>query len=257
MKVHTHIANAFMPLRNAIEQLDETFGNADKVLHAKRNTIKLLTISDLQIVAKKFRSPNHLQGWIYKNFRHSKARRSFEHAQHLATLGINTPAPIAYVEHYNNYRLGSSYYLCAYCEHNFSMQEVMQNPDHEKFKIIEAFTRFTYAMHEAGVLHLDHNAGNTLVTRSNEGYSFSVIDINRMQFRLPPKTLTLTQRLNNFVRLTDNKEVMRRFATIYAQCVRTNPETCITLLEKLKNKHHKKLLRKQCLKKLINGQAPK
>lgn len=251
---HTaHIADAFGAISDDINNIQAEFEASDSVLHAKRNTIKQLQLGKYSVVAKLFNPPGLLRAWIYANFRRSKARRSFEHAAQLRTLGVNTPEPVAYIESVRHCRLGASYYLSLLCNHDFSMQEVMQNPDHEKFKIIEGFARFTYSMHEAGVLHLDHNAGNTLITKTDSTYRYSVIDINRMQFVLPPRQLSLKQRLNNFVRLTDNNAIMRSFATTYAQCVNEKPETCIALLNKLKTRHNQKLRVKRFFKALLKG----
>ena len=84
---------------------------------------------------------------------------------------------------------------------------------------LRSFVRFTFTMHQAGALHCDHNAGNTLIRENGNDDQFTVIDINRMQF----KSLTLRERLNNFVRLSDHPIVLKTIADSYAQCMKISP----------------------------------
>ena len=45
-----------------------------------------------------------------------------------------------------------------------------------------AFARYTAALHQAGILHLDYSPGNILIHHNEiDGYSFSLVDVNRMQ----------------------------------------------------------------------------
>ena len=41
---------------------------------------------------------------------------------------------------------------------------------------------YTAVMHEREVLHLDYSPGNILWDKDDEGYHFTVVDINRMRF---------------------------------------------------------------------------
>lgn len=249
--IHIHIAKPFAQLRNEFNTLEMHFSNSNNILHQKRNVIKQVTFGSHNLVVKSFKQPSRIQSWIYANLRHSKARRSFEHAERLKALGINTPEAIAYIEHTHNNSLGKSYYVSLFLKHDLSMQDVMvemmQTATDEALSIIKAFTRFTFSMHQNNVLHLDHNAGNTLICTSGDGYLFSVIDINRMQF----KTLSLKQRLNNFVRLTDNPLILSTFANTYADCMNIDRRICQQLLTALNNKHNFKLRLKRRAKKLL------
>ena len=48
--------------------------------------------------------------------------------------------------------------------------------------ILKAFADFSHDLHRKGVWHVDYSGGNILINRTDEGYTFSLVDINRMQF---------------------------------------------------------------------------
>ncbi len=134
------------------------------------------------------------------------------------------------------------------------MQEVLQNISagananrEVSLAILRAFTKFTYTMHEAGVLHHDHNASNTLVNKASSNYQFAIIDINRMQF----KSLRRQERLQNFVRLSDDLCVMKTIASVYAECINISPARCYDEIMTLKRRHWRRIAAKRKFKKLI------
>ncbi|MDG2078952.1 MAG: hypothetical protein P8J26_05535, partial [Pseudomonadales bacterium] len=86
---------------------------------------------------------------------------------------------------------------------------------------------------------------------NDNNYEFAIIDINRMQF----KKLTLRERLNNFVRLSDHPIVLRTIADSYAQCMKIPSDTCFEQLMQLKRQHWRRLRLKTRLKKLIGRQG--
>ncbi len=248
----THVAQNYIRQTAAIADLLEDFESRGETLHRKRNTVKQMQLEDTAVVVKSFKVLRGIRAFVYGRIRKSKARRSYEHAQRLRTLGLETPEPIAFAEQHRRGQLGASYYICEYYPHDFSMAHALSiredgsRPD-DSDAIIEAFTRFTFDLHEAGVLHRDHNAGNTLVRRKAEGWTFAIIDINRMRFG----PLNLQQRMNNLVRLTDDVATMQLLARTYAGLAKESPERCEALLMREKQRHWRKLARKTRAKKLL------
>ena len=231
------------------------FDDEGEVLYQKRNVVKKRAFEDAYLVLKSFRKPGGLRSFIYGQRQKSKARRSFEYGQSLKLLGITTPPPVGYVEDRHHGRLGASYFICEYGKHDFAMTDVFSTteaaaeiPDTKA--VIQAFTRFTFDMHEAGVLHRDHNPGNTLVCKDKDSFRFSVIDINRMRFG----PVSLQERLNNFVRLTDDLEYMRLMARTYAELSGENADHCESLLLDLKRRHWRRLSLKKRAKTLLGKQ---
>lgn len=245
--LHFEITDAYAPHKAEILSLVSKFSESGTVLQQGRNTIKKIYLGDLPVVVKSFRNPGSLRGWIYANLVRSKAKKSFQHAQQLLANGIDTPEPIAWIEQVRNGRIESSFYLSLYAPHDMTMRDIFARNDQQATEIIQLFTRFTYAMHNAGILHLDHSANNTLITLTAEGYRFTVIDINRMKFG----KVSIRAGLKNFVRLTDNVAAMETIARIYADCTSTDPDWCRSTLLALKKRHVNKLALKRTLKNLF------
>ena len=260
-----HIAPEFAGLAGDLETMEAQFAANVDILHAKRNVLKKMQLGVHTVVAKAFKRPALIQGFVYASWRKSKALRSFEHAARLERLGISTPPPIAAIEHKTNHQLTDSYYITLHHPHDYSMEAVLhaieklnssdKANDTIVFKrnlaTLQSFVRFTYTMHQAGVFHCDHNAGNTLIRENGNDDQFTVIDINRMQF----KSLTLRERLNNFVRLSDHPIVLKTIADSYAQCMKISPNVCFKQLMQLKRQHWRRLRLKKRLKKLIGRQG--
>ena len=249
------IAPQFSHLQDALATLETQFTAGGETLYAKRNLIKRLTLAGHDLVVKSFRSPAALQAFVYAHWRSSKAKRSYEHALKLQQLGITTPQPVCYIEHRSTQALQQSFYVTLYYPHDYSMQTVLQGIDDagesgrdiQHMATLQDFVRFTYRLHQAGVLHQDHNAGNTLLRKNASGHDFALIDINRMQF----KPLSLDQRLNNFVRLSDNPVVLQCIATTYAQCLGIDEASCMQKLMQHKRAHWQRIARKQSAKRLL------
>ncbi|WP_439102840.1 glycosyltransferase [Congregibacter sp.] len=248
--IYTAVAPDYLQHRAAILKLLENFDASGEILHRKRNTVKKMLLCDTPVVVKSFNIPRGIRAFIYGRVRKSKARRSFEHARRLRTLGISTPEPIAFIEERRRGQLAASHYVSEYFPHDFSMTYGFSG--NEDSAIINAFTQFTFDLHEAGVLHWDHNPSNTLVRDQAGAWEFTIIDINRMRFG----SLSLKQRMKNFVRLTDDISTMKNLAHCYARLAGEHPELCETLLMKQKQRHWRKLALKKQLKRLF-GKGPR
>ena len=183
----------------------------------KRNTIKLFELGDKTINIKSFKVPHLVNRIVYKYFRKSKARRSYEYATFLLENGIGTPQPIAFFEHSNWIGLKDSYYVSEHLNVDLTYRELItipDYPDHEN--ILRQFTRFTFGLHEKGIEFLDHSPGNTLIKKGEEGqYQFYLVDLNRMNFHA---SMHFEQRMKNLSRLTSKKEMIAIMSDEYAKC---------------------------------------
>ena len=231
---------------DAIVTALESFDTQGETLHDQRNVVKRAQLNGQDVVIKSFRVPAAIQSVIYASFRKSKARRSFENASRLLSLGVSTPEPIAWVEEKSGARLGRSYYICRYQPHAQSMADILKPYDASDAsqRTLVAFTEFTFQLHQKNILHIDHNSGNTLISKDGDAHSFSLIDINRMRF-MP---LNLRQRMNNFVRLSDDAEVLQIIAHSYARVAGYQPTITATLLFALKKQHLRRIEKKRCMK---------
>jgi hypothetical protein len=218
--LNTSFISDHKALLNAIENFDSSgtlFGNGD------RNKIKLFDIDNKTVNIKSFKVPHLINKIAYKYFRKSKARRSYEYANALLKVGIGTPAPIAFVESFSFLGLDKSYYASEHLSCDLTYRELVEVPnfpDHNN--ILRQFTKFTFDLHEKGVEFLDHSPGNTLIKKIAENqYEFFLVDLNRMNFH---DAMSFEQRMNNFSRLTPQKEMIATMSNEYSKFYKEKTE---------------------------------
>lgn len=220
----------------------ENFGNQD------RNSLKLFQLNDLTINVKSFKIPNLVNQVAYRFFRKSKAQRSFEYAEKLKSKNIGTPQPIGYYELSTSFLFKKSYYLSEQLDCELTYRELTRDlnyPNHEE--ILRAFTRFTFELHESNILFLDHSPGNTLIKKTDKGYEFYLVDLNRMKF----KTLSFEDRIKNFARLTTHKSMVEVMSNEYAKLINEDYNKTFNLMWKLTQEFQEKFHRKRRLKKKL------
>ncbi|MBP9848976.1 MAG: Kdo domain containing protein [Flavobacterium sp.] len=217
----------------------------------KRNTIKIFELGNEVISIKSFKKPNIINKIVYRYFRKSKARRSFEFASKLMEMQIGTPQPIAFFENYDFIGLKESYYACEHLENVFEFREIVQNEAFEyRDFIIRKFTQFTFEMHEKGIEFLDHSPGNTLIHKNSDGsYSFFLVDLNRMKFH---ETLDFQTRMKNLSKITHKKDMIVVMSNEYAKLSKGNEtiifETMLGLTADFQYRFHRKKRFKKKLK---------
>ena len=182
----------------------------------KRNNIKLFEQNNFVYNFKSFKKPNILNQIIYRFFRESKAKRSYNYASILIEKNIGTPEPIAYFEKFNFLGLQNSYYVCQhiYADLTFTnLNTTPSFPDHEQ--ILREFIQFSYKLHENGIEFLDHSQGNTLIKKNQKGtYNFYLVDLNRMKFH---QSMDLDLRMKNLCRLTPKRYMVEIMSQEYAK----------------------------------------
>jgi hypothetical protein len=210
-----------LPFRFAqpdVYSLIKNFDTADGKLigDGKRNKVKFFILNNGLLNIKSFKIPVLINKIIYRYFRKSKARRSFEHAQILLMKNIGTPEPVAFYEQYSFSGLGKSYYLSEHINNDLTFRELITTPhlaDHET--ILRQFTHFCFELHEKGIEFLDHSPGNTLIKKISDGkFRFYLVDLNRMRFH---KSINFHQRMKNLQRLTTKKEIIKVMSNEYAK----------------------------------------
>ncbi|HFE6157336.1 TPA: lipopolysaccharide kinase InaA family protein [Legionella pneumophila] len=223
------------------------FDECQNILQKSRNTIKQLKINNISTVVKSFRIPDGINDFIYRYFRMSKSRRSFEYAEYLRYLNILTPRPIAYIEVFSKMRLYQSYYITEYYAYDFSIRELINMNLNDRDKILRLFVQFTYDMHQKGILHLDNSPGNTLIRRKGNGLEFCVVDINRLKIG----NVSLELGISNFNRISTDHEIVEVIADEYAKLTKSNQKDCLTTLWKHIKKYRAYSERKERIKKII------
>lgn len=182
MKVELFVNPDYSHLSAFIKHIPEDFGKTGKVLHTGRNELRVIECDGVKLVAKSFNKITLANRLIFAASRWSKANKTYNNAIKLINRKISTPAPVAYINIYNKGLLVNCYYICLFSEYR-SVEELFLLPITEAEEGLKAFAHYTVGLYKAGVYHGDYNLSNVLYQQSGHNFDFTLIDINRMQFR--------------------------------------------------------------------------
>ncbi|WP_162127588.1 Kdo domain containing protein [Flavobacterium phycosphaerae] len=227
----------------------QNFSTTGKMfIDGRRNKIKLFELNGRTLNVKSFKVPHLINRIIYRYFRKSKARRSFEFANKLIENGIGTPEPIAYLEHMDWIGLKDSYYVSEHLVADLTYRELVEIPNYpDGDNILRQFTRFSYLLHQKGIEFKDHSPGNTLIKKNESGaYDFFLVDLNRMEFH---HEMPFELRMKNLCRLTPHKEMVAVMSNEYAKVSGESEEKIFTTLWKMTADFQYRYYRKKRIKK--------
>ncbi|MFV8375577.1 lipopolysaccharide kinase InaA family protein [Flavobacterium sp. LB1P71] len=234
-----------------IHSLIEDFSHSGTIFgDGKRNLIKLFVLENRMVNVKSFKIPHLINKVVYKYFRKSKARRSFEYATALLEKGIGTPQPIAYFEKHNWMGLNNSFYISEHLQAELTFRELVLDPDYPDHEnILRQFTKFTFDLHEKGIEFLDHSPGNTLIKKGLQNqYEFFLVDLNRMNFH---EVMDFNSRMKNFHRLTPKIEMLTIMSEEYARLYHKEYDEVFAKMcfytNDFQMKFHRKIARKKKL----------
>lgn len=219
-------------------------------INGTRNKIKLFDMDGIIINVKSFKKPHFINKIVYKYFRKSKARRSYEYATTLLEKGIGTPQPIAFFEKFNLIGLQESYYASEHLEVDLTFRELVEISDYPDYEnILRQFTRFSFDLHEKGIEFKDHSPGNTLIKKKTDNqYQFFLVDLNRMEFH---KSMDFDIRMKNMSHLTPVKAMVVVMSNEYAKLCGEKEEFVFNTLWKYTSSFQEQFSRKRLLKKKI------
>lgn len=211
--------NNYAQLVQIIDNLPKSFESQGDVLWEKRNIIKVLNYEDdrnnlRKIVIKRFKRLNLIQKVVYAIRKH-KARKAYYNALELVKRGVQTPAPVAFVEQRNGLWLTDAYYICEATGLKSIEGEV--DRDDWNHRLATAFGQFVAMLHSKGVLHHDLNDTNVLYGTDPAGnYRFEVIDINRMKFYDCGDDIPEKECIENLTRFTGRIDLFEFVIRAYA-----------------------------------------
>jgi len=171
------------------------------------------------ITIKVFKPQSRLKDWYDRRIG-SKAERSYRAACFLQKHHIGTPAPIAWLERRENYRLVESYYLCLF-EPGIALRDALadiyynQRNNAPLIDLLHLVAPAIRAMHDAGFMHGDMGNQNILLPRSTTGEWLQpqFIDLNRARYQDTP--LSYRQRAFDLARIALPGAYLKIFKTIY------------------------------------------
>lgn len=243
-------APAFENHQKTFEKLVLNFKNEGTLIGTdKRNAIRYFDVDGLKINIKSFKKPNFFNKIIYKYFRKSKARRSFEFAQLLKENGFGTPEPMAYLENYDFIGLTTSYYFSEQLEDVFMFRQAIFDQNFEdRMLITKKYAQFFFNLHQKGIEFVDNTSGNTLIRKTQSGYDFFLVDLNRMNFH---QEMAVQLRISNLAKLTDDKVIIKVISDEYAGLLNYSKEEFYLKLLDESEKFQNKFQRKRAFKKKI------
>ena len=211
--------------------IEQLFDNSHNTIHRARNEIKLISYKDSTLVVKSFKKPNIINRIIYTFFKSSKAKKSYENSIRIAKFA---PNPIGYIEFYNFGLLSNSYFISEKFTYDFTIREPLLDYTFDrKEDVFKAFAKFTFNLHENGILHKDYSPGNILIKKDNDNYIFKIVDINRMEF----KELKLEERLKNFAKLWAKDDDLKIIISEYAKIINEDKTKCWGIALKYSQSH--------------------
>ena len=210
-------------LNSFITNIPTLFDQEGELVYAGRNQLKCYSVEGYDIIVKRYKVPHLINRIAYTFFRPSKAKRAYEYALKLLDLGVNTPAPIAYIEQKSFGLLNHGYFISIY-EKDYTDIRPLMTGVQTNDALLQELAIYIAEFHNKGVLHFDMSPGNILYKKVDNHFQFTLIDINRMQFL--PK-ISNEKRFKSFKQLSDNKAVLTRIAQLYASASKLNETEAI------------------------------
>lgn len=215
---------AYSQLSSFVNNIPIFFDKKGELIYGGRNKLKVYQVDGYDVVVKSFRKPHLFNRIVYTFFRLSKARRSYEHAFELLKREVPTPAPIAYIEEKRGGLLNRSYYISVYAKDYEHVRPYM-NATYLDDVLLTELAQFIALLHNKGVYFLDLSPGNVLWKKEDERFLFTLVDINRMKFKL---TLSKKERYENFERLSYKNDVITFMACKYAKASYLDDNEAVT-----------------------------
>ncbi len=214
-----------------LTNIRDYFKESQNSIHKARNEIKILDYENEKMVVKAFKIPNLLNKIVYTFFRGTKAKKSYENSIRISNF---VPKAIGYIEFRNFGLLSDSYFISEQFEYDFTIREVITGANFkDRENIFKELAKFTFLLHEDGVLHKDYSPGNILIKVSENRYEFKIVDINRMEF----KELTVDDRLKNFSQLWAKDDDLKIIIGDYAKLINQDEDICFKKAVEYSQKH--------------------
>ena len=209
---------AYAVLNKFITEIPVFFEQEGELVYIARNQLKHFSVEGYDVIVKRYKKPHLINRIAYSYLRPSKAKRAYEYAFKLLELGVDSPAPIAYIEEYSCGLLTYGYFISIY-EKDYSLIRELMAGTQEDASLLKALSLYIAKIHSKGVLHLDMSPGNILYKRQGSDFHFTLIDINRMQFL---SSVSKDKRFKSFKRLSEDEGVLTAVAGFYAAAAGLN-----------------------------------
>ena len=253
MSMKYNIIPKYSSLKEAILDIKKNFRSKGESIKSGRNHLKIINLDHKKFVVKSFQKPAAIKSYTYGNIFPSKAKRSFDYANILLSKEIHTPEPVAYIEHYNGLQFQESFYISEYYPYDYDLSVLFtergdnKTPFKDSESLWTAFIKFTLELHHNGIDHLDYTRRNVLIAQQGSEYSFSIVDLNRIDF----KSLSLRDRMKSLSRITSDSDLVKMIAKYYSAESVYDYDKCLHLLQYFVREHQKYWDTKRQLKRML------
>lgn len=247
MKVRKSTDSSYPRANSLVDELaNKGMPASARTIYSGRNTVAVLDDPGGALCIKSYGVPRFIKSFIYGHLRLPKAERAFQNGLRLIELGIDTPTPVCMAVCYNAIGLTRSYYVCRYYTAEWQeLRGIEKRPDFPK--LAAALAAFIAELHAKGVLMKDFSQGNTLFRCNADGtYSFSLIDINRMEFGINDRR----RLLENFRSTLDTEAGMEVLAREYAR-IQGGDSDMIDKIMAIYRRRQRAIERKKRIKKFL------
>lgn len=190
------------------------------------------------MVIKKYKRPTLCNCFIYTFFRKNKALRSYQYAQRLLDMGVSTPKPIAYITIPKLGFFHTGYYISEYLPHKTikeAYSDSLMKNIYWKNIFEYAFIAFVEDLYSLKIFHKDFNSGNVLVTKIEDKFHFSLVDINRITFDKDISLKTAIKGVSNLGLSLDNKIKVLKHVYLKRE-ISIDKSLCYILLNRFQKK---------------------
>ena len=209
-------------LRKFIESVPDTFEREGRIIYSGRNLIKVMEVDGVEINVKRYGIPALANRIVYSFFRTPKGKRAFEYPQMLLQKGVETPAPIAYIEERKCGLINYSYFISMQSPYQRNFYE-FGNADVERCKdVIHGGSSNFVAHHPSkinkGILAYEGTMYNVTNDSGEESYWSFAHDISeRIRYEAQIKRLNqiMDTTINNLPAGIVVKEINNDFRYIY------------------------------------------
>lgn len=155
----------------------------DHVFCDNRNMVWQQRLGDVDVVVKRFKRPTLINCFVYTYLRPNKGIRAYRNAMRLHSLGIDSPEPMACLVQKHHGLVHTVWFMSLFSPATTLHDAYLQSDGQVREHLVKSYLDWAKNLLDHGVLQLDNNSRNTLVSLDADGnYHFALVDINRMRF---------------------------------------------------------------------------
>ena len=219
------IHDKFSGLKEFTSIIPHQFDHLGVIIKDNRNVIKKVTTDEGTFVIKCFKGMYFFNRLAYSLFRKSKAARSYIYSGILNERGIDTPPHVSWIDCYSRGLLTASYFVSVYYPYRTLKEFIEEEDESKKKSLFHHLAAFAKKLHSLEIYHRDFSVGNILVIPKDDGYTFAMVDLNRIKFR----RVSYKQGLQNFTTLKISSDDMNLLISEYALLSNQSPKAFIDL----------------------------